>query len=116
MSKFPLHRPRPGLPLRWLLMLALAALVFAGGAFAAPIQPAPVLPGLSVSAPNAAQIGRGSAATVAPRIERALLGGGKQDFTIEFRDKADLSAAPSLPWNARGRHVVERLQATAEQS
>lgn len=116
MSKFPLHRPRPGLPLRWLLMLALAALVFAGGAFAAPIQPAPVLPGLSVSAPNAAQIGRGSAATVAPRIERALLGGGKQDFTIELRDKADLSAAPSLPWNARGRHVVERLQATAEQS
>lgn len=38
------------------------------------------------------------------------------DFVIEFRVRADLSAAFAMAWNERGRYVHERLRATAESS
>lgn len=111
MLKIPPYFPVPmaGLPRRWLVPLALAALVFAGGVSAAP---APSLPGAAA----APQIGNGSAVDIAPRLHRQLLAGDKRDFTIEFREKADLSAAYTMPWVERGRFVHERLRETAERS
>lgn len=53
---------------------------------------------------------------IAPLLQRQLASGGKRDFAIEFREHADLSAAPTLDWSARGRYVYQRLHETAERS
>lgn len=58
----------------------------------------------------------------AGEIEKDLLAGfqqgkGSQNFFVEFKDKADLSAAYSIAdWAERGRYVWNALVATAEKS
>jgi subtilase family protein/carboxypeptidase family protein len=53
---------------------------------------------------------------VAPVLYRQLAVGGRRDFAVEFRDRADLSAAAGMSWQQRGRYVYERLHETAERS
>ncbi len=97
--------------------LGIALLVFASGVSAA---------GGIVRTPVAhLQIGGGAGATpgqstlgvdIASSLYRQLASGGRRDFAIEFRERADLSAARTLDWNARGRYVYERLRQTAQRS
>ena len=108
------RRPRP--PGRFLSpMLGAALLVFCNG----------LLASTGVVRTPAAQI-RGSAAIpgspattaieIAPALQRRLAAGERSGFAIEFRERADLSAARSLDWTARGRYVYERLRDTAERT
>jgi len=53
---------------------------------------------------------------VTPVLYRQLASGGKRDFAIEFRERADLSAAAAMPWQQRGRYVYQQLHDTAERS
>jgi len=53
---------------------------------------------------------------VSATLERQVRQRGKADFAIEFRDRADLSAAAGMNWNERGRYVYQRLRETAERS
>jgi subtilisin family serine protease len=61
-----------------------------------------------------------AAASDGIEVDPALLVQLKADdatgYLIYFRDKADLSPAYQLDWQARGRFVVEALQETAESS
>lgn len=49
-------------------------------------------------------------------VRRFSSSGAKSDFAIEFRERADLSAAFGMAWSERGRYVHERLRSTAERS
>ncbi|MBB5206488.1 S8 family serine peptidase [Chiayiivirga flava] len=103
------HAPprSPRLP----ILLLLAGLTVAGGGPAA-AQTAGVLrtPVPQISGRDAATV------TVDEALSRRLRAGGAQDFAIELRERADLSAAAGMDWDARGRHVFEQLRATAERS
>ncbi|HQF92348.1 MAG TPA: hypothetical protein PK535_08645 [Synergistaceae bacterium] len=55
-----------------------------------------------------------------PSVEPALLRQIQKDdgagYMIYFREKADLSAAQGMEWQARGRFVTAQLRETAERS
>lgn len=97
------------------LIVLLSALVGSAGASAASGElqsPSPRV--RSSSERGATDIDR------AVKIQSALLQQfqtqDRQDYAIELKERADLSAAAGLDWNARGRYVVEQLKATAERS
>jgi len=52
---------------------------------------------------------------VDPVLRQALVDGGSSDLVVEFTEQADLSAAYSMDWQARGVYVVEALRAVAQQ-
>ncbi|MCP4287874.1 MAG: S8 family serine peptidase, partial [Gammaproteobacteria bacterium] len=62
----------------------------------------------------------GQEATLKPEVEPALLEQMRSSevtgYMIYFREKADLSAAYSMNWEARGQYVVNTLQETASRS
>jgi subtilisin family serine protease len=102
----------------WSSVLCVALLTFAGGASGANkgVIRTPQ-PNLQMSgAKAAAHGGTAPSVEIAPLLFRQLASGGHRDFAIEFREHADLSAARSLDWNARGRFVHERLRETAARS
>lgn len=85
------------------LMLSLLTLALLVGAGVSP------LPARSAAA----------AADIDPLVLEALAGSGdgQASFIVVFADRADLDVAFGMrDWNARGRYVMERLQAVAERS
>jgi len=62
----------------------------------------------------------GADSELKPSVEPALLRQIQKDdgagYMIYFREKADLSAAQGMEWQARGRFVTEQLRETAERS
>jgi subtilisin family serine protease len=102
----------------WSHALAAALLVFCAGASAAAngVIKTPV-PNLQIRSGTTTSAGGGALTVqIAPLLYRQLASGGRRDFSIEFRERADLSAARSLGWNARGRFVYDRLRETAGRS
>ncbi|MFM8319563.1 MAG: S8 family serine peptidase [Chloroflexota bacterium] len=71
------------------------------------------------TAPGSAQAA-GAANQGAPQVERALVeqaaAQAQAGYLVYLRDAADLSAAADLPWQVRGRWVVQALQQTAAAS
>ena len=53
---------------------------------------------------------------VEPALEAQFQADGSAGYLIYFRDRADLSSAHTLNWEARGKFVVQALQATASRS
>ncbi len=53
---------------------------------------------------------------VEPALTMQLTADHTSGYLIYFREKPDLSAAYAMDWKARGRYVVNHLQATAEHS
>ncbi|HEY6941074.1 S8 family serine peptidase, partial [Dokdonella sp.] len=95
-------------------MLGVALLVFCNGLLAATgAIRTPVAHVRGAGAPAGAAT---TTVEIAPALQRRLAGGGRSGFAIEFRERADLSAARTLDWNARGRYVYTRLHETAERS
>ncbi|MET0231920.1 MAG: hypothetical protein ABW186_13385, partial [Rhodanobacteraceae bacterium] len=92
-------------------VLVAAGFVFASGALAAGAVVATPAASLHIpkrsGAPSA-----GREVEVAPVLYRSLASGGRRDFAIEFRERADLSDAATLSWQARGREVYARLRET----
>ncbi len=92
-----------------------AVCVFGSGALAA---------GGVVATPAASMhVPKGAGAPTAPRevevapvLYRSLASGGRRDFAIEFRERADLSDTAAMSWQARGREVYARLRETADRS
>ncbi len=66
-------------------------------------------------APAAATAPAEPSATVDPAV-RDQVAGGDATFWVLLREQADLSAAATQDWNARGQFVYDRLRATAESS
>ncbi|HOU33239.1 MAG TPA: hypothetical protein PLY89_07860 [Synergistaceae bacterium] len=62
----------------------------------------------------------GADSELKPSVEPALLRQIQKDdgagYMIYFREKADLSAAQGMEWQARGRFVTAQLRETAERS
>ncbi|HEY0229872.1 MAG TPA: hypothetical protein VGC55_01355, partial [Dokdonella sp.] len=74
--------------------LAVALLVFCGGAPAASGVIRTPAPHLHIGGSANAAPARGALGVdVAPQLYRQLASGGRRDFAIEFRERADLSAA-----------------------
>ncbi|MBO9663360.1 S8 family serine peptidase [Dokdonella sp.] len=98
-------------------VLCSAALVFGSGVLAAgkPVAGTPKAPLPSVSGPGAAPV-TPAGVEISAKLQRDLLSGGKRNFTIELRERADLSAAYRMDWLQRGRYVHQRLRETAERS
>ncbi|MGN6519689.1 MAG: S8 family serine peptidase [Dokdonella sp.] len=115
-SARPARARRPRLPGRFLSpMLGAALLVFCNGLLAstgAVRTPAAQIRGSAAAPGNPAT----TSIEIAPALQRRLAAGERSGFAIEFRERADLSAARSLDWTARGRYVYERLRDTAERS
>jgi subtilisin family serine protease len=53
---------------------------------------------------------------VEPELEAALRAHGETALLIDFAERPDLTPAFAMDWDARGRFVVDRLQAAAERS
>ena len=54
---------------------------------------------------------------IQPALAKQLAQGGSTRFWVVFKGRADLSAAPSIKrWGARGKYVMEKLEATATAS
>jgi len=108
------HRPlAPGR--FWSPLLGVALLVFCHGLLASTGEirtPAAQVRGSTGTAGGQAT----TAVEIAPALQRRLAAGERGGFAIEFRERADLSAARTLDWIARGRYVHERLRETAERS
>ena len=54
--------------------------------------------------------------SVEPALLRQIQKNDTAGYMIYFREKADLSAAQGMDWQARGRFVTQRLRETAERS
>lgn len=52
-------------------------------------------------------------AEIDQELTQELISKGSAGYMIIFRDQADLSAAYDMPWEARGRYVVNALQESA---
>lgn len=111
------RRHRAGRRLRSGLLLAAAAISTAltasgfasdSGALGRPNPPMRAQTGQQADEPLAVQI--------APVLLQRLQTGNRSDFVVEFRERADLSAAAGMDWNARGRYVHRVLRETAERS
>lgn len=63
-----------------------------------------------------AQTIAGTSIEVEPALEQQFKQEGSAGYLIYFREKADLSAADKLDWEARGWYVMEALKATAANS
>jgi len=113
------HRRGAGRPSRATLCartLAMALLVFASGASAAGGVVRTPVPHLQIGGSGVTPVNGTLSVDIAPQLYRQLTSGGRRDFAIEFREHADLSAALTLDWSARGRYVYERLRETARRS
>ena len=99
------HRLRPA--------LALALSCLAAGASAAELR----TPQPRMQAVDRGEVPANASPTrVAPDLAKRLDAGGRQDFVIEMSQRADLSSAAAMDWQARGRFVVQQLKATADRS
>lgn len=121
LGKHPVHHRRPsGRRTRsgfCAIVLCVAALVAGSGAAAAGGKPVPGTPTTPLrSTGGDGRMPLPAVADVAPRLQQALASGGRLDFAIEFRERADLSAAYAMDWIPRGRFVHERLRETAARS
>ena len=106
--------PRRG-ALHWRRVLVATLLATCGTAALAP--PAIGQAGVGViGRPSWPQPMAAQGAEIEPALLRGLQAGGSRSFVVEFRDRADLSAAQGMDWQARGRHVHEQLRRTAERS
>lgn len=96
-----------------LLVPLLAALTFASG-----VHAAPTVAGV-LRAPQTQVKAMSSTPREGVEIQPSLLkraADEPRDYVIELRERADLSAAAAMDWQARGRYVVEQLRATADRS
>lgn len=116
--RFPARPSR----LRPVPLLFCAGLSLAAAAGAAP-PPAPQSsPQASVlaaaqSAPQIAVPGSaGRVAAVDAQLLRRFAQRPRQDYLVELRERADLSAAEGMDWQQRGRFVYQTLRDTAERS
>lgn len=99
----------------WRRAILAALLALLGGATVAP--PASGQAGIGVIGRPSWPLAAGNhAAEVEPALLRGLQSGGSRSFVVEFRERADLSAAHGMAWRARGRYVHEQLRRTAERS
>jgi subtilisin family serine protease len=117
MSKFIERRGSTMRRIRRALAGVLVSAVCAVGSGALAAVVVVATPAASLHVPKAA--GTPSApreVEVAPVLYRSLASGGRRDFAIEFRERADLTDTPAMSWQARGREVYARLRATAERS
>lgn len=100
---------------RWRRAILAAVLAVFGGVAIAP--PAIGQAGVGVIGRPSWPLATGKhAADVEPALLRGLQSGGSRSFVVEFRERADLSAAYGMEWQARGRYVHEQLRRTAERS
>lgn len=53
---------------------------------------------------------------VEPGLQNQIQADGSAGYLIYFREKADLSPAYEMDWQARGQYVMKALQETAESS
>jgi subtilisin family serine protease len=111
----PVCVPGPRRPRRVLSMLLLAALTFAAGAPVAAAQPEGTLRSSKPQVQSSARVAAGTV-QIQPTLMKQLAAGKRRDYVIELAERADLSAAAGMEWQARGRYVVEQLRATAERS
>ena len=84
-------------------ILILAILIIAGFSFG--VKPGPAFGQVKSQQPD-----------VEPELLQQIQTDEASGYMIYFRDKADLSLAYDLDWDARGKYVVRRLQENAEKS
>ncbi|MDY0019927.1 MAG: S8 family serine peptidase, partial [Anaerolineae bacterium] len=53
---------------------------------------------------------------VEPQLAQTLTSEGKSDFWVEFSERADLSPAYAMNWEARGQFVYDALRTTADRA
>lgn len=105
-----------GKPWRALGVATLTAIAAAVAGVAAPALGGPADIGVIARPPHLAAAVDGSGADIDQSLLRSLQGGTSRSFVIEFKERADLSAAAAMDWQQRGRYVYEQLRAAAERA
>src|SRR5690606_2150779 len=92
---------RPGRGRRWPIAALTALLALAAGL---PVSGSAAVKGVGVIGQPSRQLAAGSSgrAEIEPALLRGLQSGQSRNVVIEFRERADLSAAFRLPWQQRG--------------
>jgi subtilisin family serine protease len=103
--------------LRRLALFSAGGLLLAAAATAAtpPRSGQIVVPGITAQ-PGGSSAAPAQRASIDSRLLRQFGASGRQDYVIELRERADLSAAYAMDWQQRGRHVYRTLQDTAQRS
>jgi len=107
---------RPGTGHSWRVrgLTALATVAMAAAAVTAAAVEAPA--GATISRPSRSAQPSPGGAQVDPALLRGLQAGTPRSFVVEFKEKADLSAAAGMGWQQRGHYVYEQLRGAAERS